>query len=177
MTSTVLQRSLDLFDLQLYNLSEYDAGVENSFLDLEGFKTAVEHLKTARAESAAGNFEASWLQLVDVAEMVGKLNGVIEVSAQGTSKAQVKELLTINGRKGGITRGQKVEKKRDEAAKALIEAAPNGKWPSKAAFELKYHSIVKKVPGFSDTDYQRRKMLSRPDIKATLTSDSKRRRG
>lgn len=176
MTSKALEESLGLFGLRLHQLREYGDGVENSFLDSERFKEAVGHLRNARAESEAGNVEASWLQLVCTAEVVGYLNGEIEASARGTPEAGVKELLRKNGRKGGNTRGSNSEQVRSKAAKALIAAAPDGKWPSKAAFDLKYHNIVQKVPGFSDTNYQRLKIMSRADIKATLPRATKRRR-
>lgn len=71
MTSKTFERSLNLFDLRLYHLREYDDGVENSFLDSDKFKAAVGHLNDARAESEGGNIEASWLQLVLTAEIVG----------------------------------------------------------------------------------------------------------
>lgn len=175
---STFERFVDCIDkLPANKLPEGKIGGPVAFLRQVRRDGAIEDLRDAQTESQAGNMEDAWVHLVKAAEAVGYLCGVNEADWLSAPEQGVIELLRKNGGLGGTSKGQNGERKRDAAAKALIEAAPNGKWPSKAAFELKYHSIVKKVPGFSDTDYQRRKMLSRPDIKATLTSDSKRKRG
>ena len=145
-----------------------------SFLAGNRYEEAVELLDTAYVKNQAGEAEAAWFALVKAAQVIGYLSGLNEISELNTPEQGVIELLRERGRTGGNKKGQNWELKRDQAARALIAAAPNGKWPSRTAFEMKYHSIVQTVPGFSDTEHQRRKIMSRADIKATLPVSPKR---
>lgn len=155
-------------------LPRYENDDVASFLAGNRYEQAVELLNTAYGKNQARETEAAWFALVKAAQVIGYLHGLNEISELNTPEQGVIELLRERGRTGGNKKGQNGELKRDQAAKALIAAAPNGKWPSRTAFEMKYHSIVRTVPGFSDTEHQRRKIMSRPDIKAALPISPKR---
>jgi hypothetical protein len=146
------------------------------FFRIQRHEEAVRQLSTALAEDKAGNAKEAWPSLVRAAEAVGYLCGFDDASKQNTPEQGIKKLLRRNAGKGGKTKGRNTEQKRGEVIKALIAAAPGGKWPSKAAFELKYHGIVEQVQGFKDTEHQRRKIMSHPDMQAVLPPAEKRRR-
>lgn len=162
MTTSEFESSFDRLTNCIDELPEGKSGGPSAFFRQVYLEGAAGDLMDAQAESQAGNVEGAWLHLVKAAEAVGYLRGVSEANWLNAPEQRVVELLRKNGGLGGTTKGRNSERKREEAAKALIAAAPKGKWPSKAAFDLQYHNIVKKIPGFSDTDYQRRKMLIRP---------------
>jgi hypothetical protein len=170
MISNDFESSFDYLVNSIDKLPELTKGGPSAFLWEVHLEGAIGCLKDVRAESQAGNMEDAWLLLVKAAETIGYLRGLSEANWLSAPEHDVVELLRKNGGLGGSAKGRNAEQKREEAAKALIAAAPNGRWPSKAAFDLQYHGIVKKVPGFSDTEHQRRKLMNRCDIKATLSS-------
>lgn len=124
----------------------------------------------------AGDISGAWSSLVNAAAGIGYIQGSFLSFDKDAPKQDIKDLLAAIGAKGGRAKGMNGDQLRDLAAKKLIDAAPNGKWPSKAAFDLNYEKIVQSVPGFSSSDYQRRKIVSRPDIKATLPSGKRQSR-
>lgn len=177
MTSSGFKFSFEYLVNCFDELPEMEEGTgPAAFLKRGALRGAAEDLRDAQVKSEEGRMEDAWGHLVKAAETIGYLRGTDTAKWMNGPERGVVELLRKNGGLGGSTKGRNAEQKRDEAAKALIAAAPNGKWPSKAAFDLQYHNILKKVPGFSDTDHQRRKIMSRPDIKATLPADTRRKR-
>jgi hypothetical protein len=154
----------------LKNLPEVGDTSVASFLADVHRNGAHELIRTALKTYSEGKVELAWSYVVKAAEKIGHQSGLNDAAENETAANGVVQLLRENGRKGGKAKGANAERKRDAAATALIAAAPNGKWPSKMAFELKYHAIVKMIPGFRDTEHNRRKIVHRPDIKATLPS-------
>lgn len=154
----------------------YEHDRVGTFFRIQRYEEAIEQLNTAVAENKAGNAKEAWPSLVKAAEAVGYLCGFDDASKQNTPEQAVKKLLRRNAGKGGKAKGRNAKPKREAVIKALIAAAPGGKWPSKAAFELQYHNIVKKVPEFHDTEYERRMIMSHPDMQVVLPPAEKRRR-
>jgi len=156
--------------------SEHEHARQATYFQKLRCQEAIEHLAEAQVESETDNTDAAWVSLVKAAEVIGYMHGLHDASKLKTPEHGIKKLLRSNGGKGGEAKGRNGDEKRNEVIKALLAAAPSGGWPTKENFELQYHGIVKKVPGFRDTEYQRRKIMSSPDMKAVLPPPKKRRR-
>lgn len=122
-------------------------------------------LDSSQDEFKAGNIASAWSMLINAAAGIGYMQGVI---APNADKQDISVLLSTIGARGGAAKGKNAEDLREQAAKKLIAAAPNGRWPSRELFDREYEGIVQSVAGFSSTEYQRRKIVSREDVKATL---------
>lgn len=144
------------------------------YIDTEDYEHIASLFEAASHADRIGQREVAWFYLVEAALEMGRHRGIRDANFRNSPEQGVASLLRKNGMAGGNAKGRNAENKRNEAAKALIDVAPNGKWPSKAAFDLKYHAIVKSVPGFSNTDHQRRLLMQRSDIRATLPVSAKR---
>lgn len=133
-------------------------------------------LSSAAVAYRAGYQEEGWFFLTLAAEMIGNHQGAEEAKFYSSGESAVIDQLRQFGRRGGLTSRDKFVALRDKAAAALLENTPKGGWPSKAAFELAYHPIVIDILGEHHTEHQRKALLKRDDIRATLPRTMKRRR-
>lgn len=112
--------------------------------------------------------EAAWFRLAEAAGRIGCIRGLASAAYRSSPKAALRRELASAGRRGGNAKRVNGEKIRDKMATALIAAARVERWPSLAAFQIRYHDIAKSVAGFSDNEYQRRALMKRPEIRALV---------
>lgn len=176
MRQNSFERKLNLLSVQLENLREYCLGRDVPDYCRSRLKQADDHLVLADGKNQIGKFESAWLYLVDVAWDIGYLSGEQNAIFEASTEEAVRNQLRMNAQKGGKIKGVNSEDVRSKIARKLVGLAPNGKWPSRAAFDIAYHKVSRDTPGFSGSEYHRLKLLKRADIQATLPAGKKRKR-
>ena len=168
------QATLDQLRQRIAPLPEDPTWIFATYVDPDDYE-AIDHLlKAAQIAAEKEHFEAAWFYLVEAASEIGFHRGIREANFSNSPEQGVVALLKERGRSGGEAKGRNSELKREALARALINAAPKGKWASKEKFEDAFHKLSKTIPGFYASNHQLRKLMQRDDIKATLAPRPKR---
>lgn len=176
MKQNAFERKFNLLSVQLENLYEYCLSKEVSDDCQSRLKKSADHLRVADGKNQIGNSEGAWFHLAEAAWEIGYLSGEQNATFEGSTEEAVRNQLRMNAQKGGTNKGVNSEDVRSKVARKLVELAPNGKWPSRSAFDIAYHKVSRDTPGFSGSEYHRLKLLKRADIRATLPAGKKRKR-
>jgi hypothetical protein len=111
---------------------------------------------------------AAWSALAEAGQAIGYLQGLMEGLRRNEPQQLLSRKLSANGKKGGTNNGANRQLLRDKVAALLITAVSTNRWATRKRIVAGYDEIAATVPGFSATDYQKRRIFARPEIKAIL---------
>lgn len=147
-----------------------------TFMPREDYDFVVSVLNAAEKAYLAGHREEAWFCLTVAAQSIGYQRGLDQEEFERSGEHVLEDQLRKHGSSGGLAASKSFDALRDRAAMAMLERKPPGGWRTKAAFDLAYHEIAAPILGKHNTEHQRKALLKRDDIRATLPRGMTRKR-